>query len=114
PVGPKGLFWMIDQGILELLVDGLDEILATDDSFFNDFLLERLTVPNGGAQITVCVRDSLFNTCRSLAEFLEQATDQVEVFQLDKWEFETKRLFAKRRFRNDESQAERFLQAIQA
>ena len=62
---------MLDNAIVHYLLDGLDEVLSADELFFEDFLLERLTTPAGRAQVTICVRDSLFNTCIALREFLE-------------------------------------------
>ena len=113
PIGADGLNWMLDNGIVQLLVDGLDEVLATDDTFFETFLLDRLTIPGGRGRVTICVRDSLFSTCASLAEFLENARDQVEVFHLDKWNFTTKEAFARKRFAGDDLTVTGFLEAVQ-
>jgi hypothetical protein len=113
PIGLNGLNWMIDNGQLAVMCDGLDEVLATDDQFF-DFLTDRLTAVNGRGQLLVCVRDSLFNTCRNLHEFLLDATDYIDIFQLDSWSTATKRDFAHKRFSSDSRQPEGFIGVIQS
>jgi hypothetical protein len=113
PIGASGLNWMIDEGQLALMCDGLDEVLASDDQFF-DFLTDRLTAADGRGQVLVCVRDSLFNTCRNLHEFLLDATDYIDILQLDSWSTATKREFAHKRFRAKSDNPEAFINAIQS
>ena len=113
PIGQDGMNWMIEAGLLALLCDGLDEILASDDLFF-EYLLERLTTPPAKGRIVVCVRDSLFNTCVELKEFLSEYGNEVDVLQLDKWRLETKRAYIGKRFEKDARRVEEFVQWIQA
>lgn len=112
PVGAEGLAWMMDQGMVTLLCDGLDEILATDSAFFGEFLLDRLTVPGGVAQVTICVRDSLFNTCGALSEFVESANGQVDILRLDHWGREEQVDFSTKRFRGTSRSPDAFVAAL--
>ena len=112
PIGAAGLNWMIDNGQLALMCDGLDEILASDDQFF-EFLLDRLTSPDRQSHVVVCVRESLFNTCRNLHEFLVDAADLVEIFELKEWDTPTKREYARKRFGSEGSRAESFVGWLQ-
>ena len=98
PIGSNTLKWLLDQGFVHLMLDGLDEILAVDDNFFSDFLLDRVTVPDGHSQILICVRDSLFNSCTSLTEFIEAMAGDVEIFKLCDWDLSTQRDYSARRF----------------
>lgn len=104
---------MVDNGIVQYLLDGLDEVLSADELFFEEFLPDRITTPDGRAQITICVRDSLFNTCTALREFLEAVPPQhLEVIRLQRWNFKTKEAFAEKRF-SDVATRKEFLSAVQ-
>jgi hypothetical protein len=113
PIGQEGMNWMVDQGLLCILCDGLDEILASDDQFFA-YLLDRLTTPDSKGKIVVCVRDSLFNTCVELKDFLRDYGHGVEVVHLDKWNLETKRSYVSRRFSENPSLVEGFVNVVQS
>ena len=112
PIGEGGLNWMVDNGLLALMCDGLDEVLATDDHIF-EFLEDRLTIPDSSGRIVVCVRDSLFNSCIELKSFLSDAGDMVNVLHLDKWKLDTKRAYFQKRSKKDQAGVEKFVTWIQ-
>ncbi len=88
--------WMLGNGFAIWMLDGLDEVISQDPSFF-DYLLDLMTLPNAQVPPTVliCVRDSLLVTNEPLREFCEAYHDQITVYQIEKWGASSKRHFAK-------------------
>ena len=87
--------WLMTHGLAAWLLDGLDEVIATDPDFF-DYLLKLMTMPGGTPpKMVICVRDSLFATNEGLREFCEDFPDDVGIFQLQPWNQPSKRAYAR-------------------
>jgi len=95
PLSRETFEWLLANGYAIWMLDGLDEVISQDPSFF-DYLLDLLTLPNATAKpkILICVRDALLTVHEAFGEFLEEYADHVEVFRLAKWETPSKRRFA--------------------
>lgn len=93
----RNLFeWLLVNGFMVWLLDGLDELYAGDPTFF-DYLLDLITRKGSRAQIVVCCRDSLLTTCDAFAEFREWCAGDatsVQVYRLEPWDRGSKRLLA--------------------
>jgi hypothetical protein len=87
--------WLVGEGFAVWLLDGLDELYAGDQTFY-DFLLNLLTRPRSRAGIVVCCRDSLLTTCDAFREFRDYCpgAEQVRTYRLLEWERPSKRSFA--------------------
>jgi len=88
--------WLLVNGFMMWLLDGLDELYAGDPTFF-DYLLDLVTRGGSRAQIVVCCRDSLLTTCDSLSEFRDfcaSVPDAVKVYRLETWDRDSKRALA--------------------
>lgn len=94
PVTRSVFEWMMTNGLAIWLLDGLDEVIARDPDFFG-YLLELLTFPGGSPpRIVVCVRDSLLATNDDFRDFCEGYSTHVEIYELAKWQMQSKRRFA--------------------
>lgn len=82
--------WLMSHGLALWLLDGLDEIIAQDPTFF-DALLDLMTRPDGdsGPTILICVRDSLMATNEALREFCENFAEYVAMYRLEPWKDES-------------------------
>lgn len=89
--------WMLANGLIMWLVDGLDELYAGDSDFFHQ-LLEYLTEPDSQAQILICARHSLLRTSETLTNFLAEfrpgPQEAIRVYQINDWEHASKRTYA--------------------
>lgn len=124
PVPPDTFEWMLIHGFTTWMFDGLDELYANDENFF-DYLLDLIMQPDSKAQILICARDSLLSSNESLAQLLEEfppglENETIEVFKLNDFTQSSKRSFAwislegrlpKKRERNT-SRVQKFLTAI--
>jgi hypothetical protein len=89
-----GLFsWMIQNRTGIWMLDGLDEVIASDDEFAA-FVLDRLTSADSSPLIVVSVRDSLLETSNQLGELLEYASEFVRVRRLSPWSLQERRAYA--------------------
>ena len=95
PLESETFEWMMGNGLGMWLIDGLDEIIAQDITFF-EYILDLLTRPQSpqAPVILICLRDSLLATNDSLREFIEQCEDFVAIYRLNKWTIDEKRYFA--------------------
>jgi hypothetical protein len=91
---PRRLFdWMIDNRYGLWMLDGLDEVITRDESFF-PYLEDRITSPGARPAVVICVRDSLFQTSDELTDFLNYFRPVVRIFKLRRWDRPAKRVFA--------------------
>ena len=103
---PEALNWYLDQGRASLFVDGLDEVLASDSSIFNEYFYERLTGNESKCQILLCVRDSLLNSCRSLRNFIDESQGYLDIYRLAPWTKSCRLDYAQSRLKNHVQQKE--------
>lgn len=102
--------WRLTHGTATWLLDGLDEVIARDPSFF-DYLIDLLTRPEGSPpSILICVRDSLLSANEDLRLFCEEADEYVTIFRLAEWDAECRRRYAEIRFGRE---AARFIAAVE-
>ena len=100
PILPDTFSWLLTHGFATWLLDGLDELYAGEDDFFDD-IFDLVAEVGSNAQITIWCRDSLLTSSASFADFLDTCADLgiVKVFKLTGWERQQKRLFAWQRTR---------------
>lgn len=90
--------WMLVHGYTTWMFDGLDELYASDENFF-DYILDLITRTESKAHILICARDSLLSSNEPLVQLLEDfppspGNDLIEVFQLNDFTQASKRNFA--------------------
>ena len=95
PVSRETFQWLLANGFASWLLDGLDELYAGDEHFF-EYLADLLTQPGSKAQITVCCRDSLLTTSDAFSDFraLCGPSTALEIYHLKEWERPSKRIYA--------------------
>jgi hypothetical protein len=95
PLKRETFEWLIANEFAIWMLDGLDEVISQDPSFF-DYLLDLFTLPGAPAnpKILICVRDTLLSSHSAFREFLEEYPDQIAIYRLTKWEMPSKRRFA--------------------
>ena len=96
PVSRSTFEWLLVNGFMIWLLDGLDELLTGDPGFF-DYLLELITRPGSQAKIVIWSRDSLLTTSDAFMEFQELCAGSgrtTQVYRLSQWERASKRHFA--------------------
>ena len=93
PVKRETLEWLLVNGFATWLLDGLDELIAGDQYFF-DYILDVVTRPRSSACVYICSRDSLLTTSDAFMDFREQGGNSVEVYRLSEWKRQNKRQFA--------------------
>lgn len=99
PIGLNTFQWMLVNGFGIWLLDGLDEIIERDRSFFFD-LLDILTIPGTvNPMIVMCLRDSLLTSNQELQDFIEEYKKNITIYELCKWDSKSKRTFAKYEFK---------------
>jgi hypothetical protein len=76
--------WLVDNRFGLLMLDGLDEVIAKDSNFI-EYLEDRITSPYSKAAIVISMRDSLFETCNELKEFIQDYGNFIETFVLKRW-----------------------------
>ena len=96
PVRLATFKWMVTQGYVSWLFDGLDELYAEDLDFFYE-LAELLTRPDNRARVLVCARESLLTSCETFTEFLNDygADPAIRIYRLEGWEHQSKVAFAR-------------------
>ena len=101
PILPDTFAWLLTNGFATWLLDGLDELYAGDDDFFDD-VFDLVAGLESHAQITIWCRDSLMTSSASFADFLDTCEDLgiVKVFNLTGWQRQHKRLFAWQKSKN--------------
>jgi hypothetical protein len=112
PQKPEVFDWMLTNGFVTWLIDGLDEIIGQDPAFLDD-LLGLMTMPGVDAQprVLICLRDSVLASSDELREFCEEYSYALDMYRLEKWGDPSKQEFARIELKND---ADRFLRAIQS
>lgn len=90
---PRLFDWMVENGHALWMLDGLDEVLVSDDAFVEKFWT-FLTAPKTTALMLVSVRDSVLRSNEALRDLLEGGGDAVRVLELDKWGLEQVRHLA--------------------
>ena len=90
---PRLFDWMVENGHALWMLDGLDEVIVSDDAFVEKFWT-FLTAPKTTALMLVSVRDSVLRSNEALRDLLEEGGDAVQVFELDKWRLEQVRHLA--------------------
>ncbi|HGE71638.1 TPA: hypothetical protein ENX78_12425 [Candidatus Poribacteria bacterium] len=85
--------WLIDNRLGILMLDGLDEVISKDSNFI-EYLEDRITSPYSKPAIIISMRDSLFETCDDLKDFINDYTDHIEIYSLKRWEGNEKRAHA--------------------
>ena len=100
PILPGAFSWLLTKGFATWLLDGLDELYAGEDDFFDD-LFDLVADADSKAQITIWCRDSLLTSSESFADFLDtcEGLGIVKVFNLTGWQRQHKKLFAWQRTR---------------
>lgn len=95
PVTRETFEWLLINGFSTWLFDGLDELYAGDQAFF-DYILELLTRPGSLANITILCRDSLITTSNTFVEFRNLCTGSnlFEIYRLVDWDRKAKRHLA--------------------
>jgi hypothetical protein len=95
PVSRDTFQWLLMNGFASWLLDGLDELYAGDENFF-EYLADLLTQPGSKAQLTVWCRDSLLTTSDAFADFraLCGPSTTLEIYHLKEWERPSKRTYA--------------------
>jgi hypothetical protein len=101
PLKRETFEWSLCNGLAVWMLDGLDELIAQDPSFF-DYLLELQTLPNAPykPKVLVCIRDALLSSHGAFREFLEEYHVQTAIYRLSRWEFPSKRQFAEITLKN--------------
>lgn len=85
--------WLIDRRFGILMLDGLDEVITRDTNFI-EYLEDRITAPYSTPAIIISMRDSLFETCDDLKDFIDDYKEYIDVFILKRWEEKEKRAHA--------------------
>lgn len=95
PVTQEAFRWLLGQGFVTWMFDGLDELYAGDVEFFEE-LTDFVTAPGSRAQVTLFCRDSLVSTSDSFQEFREllEVSDFLTIYRLSEWDHQAKRAFA--------------------
>ncbi|MEX2236248.1 MAG: pentapeptide repeat-containing protein [Dehalococcoidia bacterium] len=100
--------WMLANGFGVWLLDGLDEVIAQDSTFF-DYLLDLMTMPGSAPPILICVRDSLLATSPELREFRDEYAGYIHTYELAPWGLGSRREYAISRLG---ASAEQFLESV--
>lgn len=90
---PRLFDWMVENGHALWMLDGLDEVIVSDDAFVEKFWT-FLTAPKTTALMLVSVRDSVLRSNEALRDLLEEGGDAVRVYELDNWKLEQVRHLA--------------------
>jgi hypothetical protein len=85
PIDLPVLEWRLAHGWATWLIDGLDEVIAQDRTFF-DYLEDLLTLPGGFPLVVICVRDSLLGSLPGLLDFVDDNESFVDMYRLLPWE----------------------------
>ncbi len=95
PISREGFQWLLLNGFATWLLDGLDELYASDPNFFFD-ILDLVTQKDSRAQILLTCRDSLLAAPEAFQdiEVLGSGGDILQVYQLSAWQTPSKRLYA--------------------
>ena len=96
--------WLAERGYTTWIFDGLDEFYRRQRGFF-EALAQMLDAPGARTQIIICTRDSLLSSADALQDFLDTriaaAPDQIELYELARWDAEAKRAFVTTLLRAD-------------
>ena len=103
PIRREVLDWTVANGHGILMLDGLEEVMALDEEFA-DQILDYFTLPftDGKPTILICLRDSLMNRNQAVIDFCTEYADRTTVYNLEKWEESSIRLFSERRITKQE------------
>ena len=102
--------WKLTHGLGVWMLDGLDEIISRDSDFL-EHLLDLLTKPaSSPPKIVLCLRDSLLATNEDFRTFVEDSSEFIQLYELDKWESNSIRTFANLRLPKQSSE---FMSALQ-
>jgi len=112
PIETTVFEWMMSNNLALWLLDGLDELIAQDRTFF-EYFEDLITRPEsvGMPRIVLCVRDSLLVTNDELRSFCAEYKDVVQIYELEPWQRQSKTAFSTTRL-GDQSSA--FLAALNA
>jgi len=99
PVSRATFEWMITHGYAAWLFDGLDELYAGDQDFFQ-YLTDLLTRSDSQSQILISARESLLTSCETFTDFLDDygMDPTIHMYRLDGWERPSKHAFAQLNF----------------
>jgi hypothetical protein len=95
--------WMLTRGYASWLLDGLDEVIAQDPSFFQ-YIHEIVAHPDNPTtpRILICVRDSLLSSSQPLRDFLAVAHEYVDEYRLLPWQAESITTFARMKLQKND------------
>ena len=112
PLNRQVFEWMLGNQFGVWIVDGLDEVIARDPKFF-EYLEELQTNPEFEEPpiILICLRDSLMATNTELQDFCEDYDEYIQIYELVKWETQSKKRFAESRLQD---RANEFMSALQS
>jgi hypothetical protein len=93
--------WMLSRGYASWILDGLDELIAQDPTFFEyiDGIVNRDDAPVK-PRILICVRDSLLGSSPGLRDFIAVAHDQIDEYRLLPWDRGSVSTFARIRLQH--------------
>ena len=111
PLSLECFEWMLTHRYACFLLDGLDEVVVRDPSFF-EYIYELLTLPEApySPKVLICVRDSLLVSNKGLRDFLEYAGRDMVHHQLTAWQRPSVATYVRRRL--GEPRAESLMLAI--
>jgi hypothetical protein len=111
PLSLESFEWMLTHRYACFLLDGLDEVVVRDPSFF-EYIYELLTLPETPytPKVLICVRDSLLVSNKGLRDFLEYAGRDMVHHQLTAWQRPSVATYVRRRL--GEPRAEWLMQVI--
>jgi hypothetical protein len=95
PVGREAFEWLLVNGFATWLLDGLDELYASDPNFFYA-ILDLVIRKDSKAQILLTCRDSLLSdpdAFRDLEEW-KSGDEILHIYRLRSWEARSKRHYA--------------------
>jgi hypothetical protein len=112
PLDVRLFEWMLEHGLTTWMLDGLDEVIERDPTFF-DYLTDLIldSEPDTPPRVVICIRDSLITTNSAFRDFLEECKEWTAIYHMSPWSTPSKRAFARIALG---SRSEEFLSAITA
>ena len=112
PLSLQAFEWMLGNQFGVWIIDGLDEVIARDPKFF-EYLEDLQTNPEFEEPPTILIslRDSLMATNTELQDFCEDYDEYIQIYELVKWETQSKKRFADAMLQD---RASEFISALQS